>query len=121
VEERKGEGHVLKVQKPVYFISEVLTESKSWYPQLQKLLYAVLIAKRKLIHYFDRHPISVVSAVPLGEIVRNQDAFERIAKWSLDLNELNISYVPRTVIKSQVPIDFITEWTKAQESPRWKT
>ena len=29
VEERKGEGHVLKVQKPVYFISEVLTESKS--------------------------------------------------------------------------------------------
>jgi len=32
----------------VYFISEVLSESKARYPQIQKLLYTVLIAKRKL-------------------------------------------------------------------------
>ena len=64
----------------MYFVSEVLTESKARYPQVQKLLYAVLIAKRKLIHYFDRHPVTVVSAAPLGEIVRNRDATGRIAK-----------------------------------------
>jgi hypothetical protein len=52
VVERMEEGRALKVQRPMYFVDEVLTESKVWYPQVQKLLYAVLTAKRKLFHYF---------------------------------------------------------------------
>jgi hypothetical protein len=41
--EREEPSHVYKVQCPVYFISEVLNESKSRYPQIQKLIYAILI------------------------------------------------------------------------------
>ena len=48
VVEQEEEGHTLKVQCLVYFISEVLSESNTLYPQIQKLMYAVLIAKRKL-------------------------------------------------------------------------
>ena len=48
VVEREEEGHALKVQRPVYFISEVLSDSKTHYSQIQKLLYAILITKRKL-------------------------------------------------------------------------
>ena len=44
VVEREEEGHALKVQHLMYFISEVLSESKTRYPQIQKLLYTVLIA-----------------------------------------------------------------------------
>ena len=38
VVEREEEGHTLKVQCPVYFISEVLSDSKTHYPQIEKLL-----------------------------------------------------------------------------------
>jgi hypothetical protein len=69
VVERESEKHVLKVQKHVYFVSEVLMECKARYPQIQKLLYAVHISKRKWIHYFDQHPLSVVSTAPLDDIV----------------------------------------------------
>jgi hypothetical protein len=34
VVERQEEGHALKVQRPVYFISEVLFDPKMRYPQI---------------------------------------------------------------------------------------
>jgi hypothetical protein len=43
VVERDEPDHVYKVQRPVYFISEVLNESKARYPQVQKLIYTILI------------------------------------------------------------------------------
>jgi ribonuclease HI len=69
VVERREEGHVLPVQRSVYFISEVLTETKIRFPQIQKLLYAVILTRRKLRHYFESHPVTMVSSFPLGEII----------------------------------------------------
>ena len=57
-----------------YFISEVLGESKLRYPQVQKLLYVILIMSNKLQHYFQVHKIKVVSSFPLGDILHNRDA-----------------------------------------------
>ena len=61
VVERVEEGHTYPVQHPVYFISEVLRPSKMKYPQVQKLLYVVLLTARKLHHYFDDHKVIVVT------------------------------------------------------------
>jgi hypothetical protein len=53
----------------VYFISEVLYDSKTRYSQMQKLMYVILMTKPKLRHYFHAHPITVVSKYPLGEVI----------------------------------------------------
>ena len=69
VVEREEEGQALKVQHPVYFISEALSDFKTRHSQIQKLLYAILITKRKLRHYFESHPMTIVTSFPLGEVV----------------------------------------------------
>jgi hypothetical protein len=50
VVEREEPGHVYKVQRPVYYISKVLPDCKTRYNQVQKLLYTILITKRKVLH-----------------------------------------------------------------------
>ena len=41
---------------------------------MQKLLYAMLMATQKLLHYFTDHEVVVVTSYPLGDIIRNRDA-----------------------------------------------
>jgi hypothetical protein len=119
VVERAEEGHAYPVQYPVYFISEVRRPAKIRYPQVQKLLYTVLLAALKLRYYFDDHKVIVVIGFPIGDIIHNKEAIGRIAKWACELGAHDIEFRPRTVIKTQALVDFISEWTEHQvpESP----
>jgi hypothetical protein len=49
--QEKQDGQAKK-QVPVYFTSKVLSPSKKNYTKLEKVLYAVLMASRKLRRYF---------------------------------------------------------------------
>src|SRR5437762_6804805 len=79
-----------------------------------KKFHAVLITSRKLVHYFQAHPITVVTSFPIGEILHNRDATGRIAKWAVELGSFELTFQPRMAIKSQALIDFIAEWTEVQ-------
>jgi hypothetical protein len=100
----------------VYFVSEVLSLSKKNYTELEKVLYVVLMASKKLRHYFQACHIIVPSSQPLKDIMRNREATGRIGKWAAELNEFTIDYVHRSSIQSQALADFIADWTPgAQE------
>jgi hypothetical protein len=70
----------IRKQAPVYFFSGVLSLSKKNYTELEKVLYAVLMASRKLRHYFQAYHIIVPSLQPLKDIMRNKQATGRIGK-----------------------------------------
>jgi hypothetical protein len=103
------------VQGPFYYISKVLSGCETRFNKVQKLLYADLITKRKLLHYFKNYTLHVVTSHGLGEILENCLTTERIAKWALELMGLDITYVPETAIKSQVLPDFVVEWIEIQQ------
>jgi hypothetical protein len=95
--QEKQDGQI-KRQASVYFIFEVLSLSKKNYTELEKVLYAMLMASRKLRHYFQAYHIIVPSSQPLKDIMRNREATERIGKWVAELNEFTIDYVHRSSI-----------------------
>jgi ribonuclease HI len=78
----------------------------------------VLVASRKLRHYFQAHRIVVVTSFPLRTILHNSNATGNIAKWAVELAEFQLDFRPRHAIKSQVLADFIVEWTPPASIPK---
>jgi hypothetical protein len=71
--QEKQDGQAKK-QVPVYFVSKVLSLSKKNYTELEKVLYDVLMASRKLRRYFQSYHIIVTSSQPLKDIIRYKEA-----------------------------------------------
>jgi hypothetical protein len=104
-------GRVQTIQCLVYYISEVLHDAKMRYLEVNKLLYAVLIASKKLHHYFQAHKISVVTSYPLRVVLHNPNATGNITMWAAELAKFELDFVMRHAVKRQVLTDFIAEWT----------
>ena len=78
---------------------------------MQKLLFGLLMASRKLRHYFQVHEITVVTCLPLQQILHNPDATRRIVEWALELSSFGLKFEITSMIHSRVLADFIAEWT----------
>jgi hypothetical protein len=110
---------VKAVQRLVYFVSEALLGAKLNYTEIEKIAYAILISSRKLKHYFQGHEITVPTSQSLGDILKSNEASDIIGKWAMELSQFEITYVPRTSIKSQALVDFMANWTPlAQNIPQ---
>jgi hypothetical protein len=107
-----------KVQYLVYFISEVLSDSKTRYFHIMKLSYALLIMSHKLSHYFQVHQIEVHTSSTVGKILNNREVNEKSAKWAIELSMYDIVYKPRIAIKAQALSDFMAIWIEIQAPPK---
>ncbi|XP_022041215.1 uncharacterized protein LOC110943790 [Helianthus annuus] len=63
----------------------------------------------RLWRYFQAHPIQVVTDQPIKSVLERPETSGRLAKWSIELGEHKITYVPRKAVKAQVLADFIVE------------
>jgi hypothetical protein len=117
VDEPEPPGRVRIIQCPVYYISKALHDAKTRYLEVDKLLYVVLIASRKLRHYVQPHKISVVTSYPLRVVLHNPNATGNITKWAIVLAEFELDFIARHAIKSQVLADFVADYTTSPSHP----
>ncbi|XP_058215685.1 uncharacterized protein LOC131326817 [Rhododendron vialii] len=63
--------------QPIYFSSRTLLPAQTRYLPLEKLLLALVTAARKLLPYFQEHPIIVLTEFPLKNLLRKADLSSR--------------------------------------------
>lgn len=93
---REAEGK----QLPIYFISRVLTDAETRYPEMEKVVLALVFAARKLRAYFQTHTVLVVTSLPLKAVIHSPERAGRLMKWAVELGEHDIHFKSRTAIKS---------------------
>ncbi|KAI0515587.1 hypothetical protein KFK09_008252 [Dendrobium nobile] len=106
------------IQRPVYYISKVLSDVEMRYPLADKTALALVFSARKLQSYFQAHAIKVYTNLPLKNILQKPEASGRLIKWSVELGEFDIQFLPRPDIKSQVLADFVVECTSYTSDDR---
>ena len=67
------------------------------------------MAPRKLHHYFQAHEITVVTRLPLQQVLHNPDATGRIVEWTLELSSFGLMFESTSTVQSRVLAEFIAE------------
>ncbi|XP_063948111.1 uncharacterized protein LOC108203333 [Daucus carota subsp. sativus] len=98
------------VQFPVYYVSKRLQDAETRYTSMEKLVYSLVLAARKLRPYFQAHKIEVRTSYPLRQIMHKPEATGRLMKWAVELGQFDLEYKPRATIKGQALADFLLEF-----------
>ena len=103
------------MQKPVYYTNRALRGAEGRYPLMGKLAFALIMASRRLRHYFQAHVITVMTDYPLKKVMNKLEAVGRLIQWAVKLSKPNIKYQSRNAIKAQALADFIAEFTPSHD------
>ncbi|XP_031095229.1 uncharacterized protein LOC115999523 [Ipomoea triloba] len=99
------------VQRPVYYVSHALQGPEFRYTRLEKVVFALVTAAKRLTPYFQGWNIRVLTDQPIGAILRTSTSSGRLVKWAMMLTQFALEYKPRPSIKAQALADFMVECT----------
>ena len=71
----KKEG---KKQLTVYFVSQAFQGAESRYPRIEKIVFALIVASRKLRQYFQANLILVMTDQPIKKLMNKPEATRRM-------------------------------------------
>ncbi|GJR89569.1 reverse transcriptase domain-containing protein [Tanacetum coccineum] len=88
-------------QASIHYVSIMLQGAEINYPPMEKLALTLVHAARRLRKYFQGYAIKVITNKPINQILNNQEATGRLAKWGIELEVYGIKYTLRSAIKGQ--------------------
>ena len=72
------------VQKPVYYTSQAFQGAEASYLRMEKIVFALLVAFRKLRPYFQAHPIVVMTDQPIRKTMNKIEATGRLIQLAIN-------------------------------------
>ncbi|XP_057545947.1 uncharacterized protein LOC130824940 [Amaranthus tricolor] len=74
-----------KKQLPIYYVSHVFRGSEGNYGEVEKVIFAIVMASRKLKPYFQSHQIIIRTDQPLKKILEGKNKSSRVTDWEWKL------------------------------------
>lgn len=104
-----------QVQHLVYYVSKRLLDAETRYANMEKLVYALILASRKLRPFFQAHMVEVRTLFPQGQVLHNPEASGRLMKWAVELGQFDVEYKSKATITGQAVADFLLEFPPSFE------
>ena len=79
----KEEG---RKQLPVYYVSQAFQGAEFRYQRIEKIVFALIVASRKLRQYFQENPILVMTDQPIKKSMTQPEAAGRMIQWVIELS-----------------------------------
>ena len=67
---------------------------------MEKLALALMMASRKLAHYFHAHTVIVLTEFSLKALFEQANFSARILMWAVELGQFDVKFQLRTAIKA---------------------
>jgi len=83
----------------VYYVSQAFQGAEVKYPRIEKIVFALIVASRKLRPYFQVNPILIMTDQPIKKSMNKPEAVGRMVQWAIELSQFDIKYHPKTAIK----------------------
>ncbi|KAL0297629.1 UNVERIFIED_CONTAM: hypothetical protein Sradi_6815000 [Sesamum radiatum] len=110
-------------ENALYYLSTMMLNELK-YSLIEKLCLALIFSIQKLKHFFQSHSIHLVlKANPLKYVMAKPVLSDRLAKWYLQLQQFEITFVPQKIVKGQVLANFLVdrpmpaEWELSDDLP----
>ena len=80
------------IREAIYYTSRAQRGADGQYPIIEKLSFALIIASRKLRHYFQAYFINVLIDHQLKKAMNKLEATGQLIQWVVELIEFDIKY-----------------------------